>query len=82
MIRKVAIGALAGLAISAPLTILGQRTGNPLFVELGQRGGSIASAHLGGGMGNLGYQVGDALFDRFVSVGGNPISGARGGYAI
>ena len=75
MARKVAIGAAAGLAISIPLTMFGIRSGRPELVEAGQRIGSIASAHFGGGIGNAGYQAVDALFDRFVSVGGSGISG-------
>lgn len=75
MARKAAIGAAAGLAISIPLTMYGLRSGNPTLIEAGQRVGSIASAHFGGGIGNAGYQVADALFDRFVTVGGGSISG-------
>ena len=75
MARKAAIGAAAGLAISIPLTMLGIRTGRPELVEAGQRVGSVSSAHFGGTVGNAAYQGVDALFDRFVVVGGNNISG-------
>ena len=73
--RKVGIGAAGGLAISIPLTLWGIRSGRPELVEAGQRIGSIISTHLGGTPGNAGYQAADAIFDRFVSVGGNSVSG-------
>ena len=75
MARKAAIGAAAGLAVSIPLTMLGIRTGRPELVEAGQRVGSVSSAHFGGTIGNAAYQGVDALFDRFVSVGGAGVSG-------
>ena len=78
MARKAAVGAFAGLAVSIPLTMLGIRIGQPVLVEAGQRIGSISSSHFGGTIGVAGYQAADALFDRFVSVGGGGISGTRG----
>ena len=73
--RKAGIGAAGGLAISIPLTLWGIRSGRPELVEGGQRIGSILSTHLGGTPGNAAYQAVDALFDRFVSFGGNRVSG-------
>ena len=78
LVRKAAIGAAAGLIISVPLTMFGIRSGRPELVEVGQRIGSIASTHFGGTPGNAAYQGVDALFDRFVSVGGSGISGTNG----
>ena len=78
--KKAGMGAAGGLAISIPLTIWGIRSGRPEFVEAGQRIGSILSTHLGGTPGNAAYQGIDALFDRFVSVGGSGVSGQ--GYAV
>ena len=74
--KKAAIGAALGLAVSIPLTLAGQRFGMPILQEVGQRFGSVASAHMGGSIGNAAYQGADALFDRFVNVGGSNISGS------
>jgi len=77
--KKLAIGAASGLAVSIPLTLLARYTNHPELMEVGQRGGSIVSASLGGGLGNAGYQIGDAIFDRFVFSNGNIVSGTQGG---
>lgn len=65
---KAAKGVGLGLAVAIPLTIAGQRLGQPLLAEAGQRLGSIASTYVGGTIGNASYQAADAIFDRFVSV--------------
>lgn len=76
--KKVAMGAAAGLLVSVPLTLAGRYFNQPMLAEVGQRTGSITSAHFGGALGNAGYQAADALFDRFVSQGGGIISGTQG----
>ena len=73
-----AVKGLAGMAVSIPLTMYGQKTGNPMLIEAGQRGGAIAASALGGTTGQVAYQVADTIFDRFVQVNGNPISGTQG----
>jgi len=70
-----AIKGLAGMAVSIPLTMYGQRTGNPMLIEAGQRGGAIVASAIGGTAGQIAYQAADVIFDRFVSVGGQSISG-------
>jgi len=76
--KKTAIGAGVGLAVSIPLTLAARYFNQPMLAEVGQRAGSVASAHFGGSLGNLGYQMGDAIFDRFVSSGGSIVSGTQG----
>jgi len=77
--KKLALGAVTGLAVSIPLTLLSRYTNQPALMEVGQRAGSVVSAQLGGGLGNAGYQIGDAIFDRFVFANGNIVSGTQGG---
>lgn len=76
-VKKAGLGAVAGLAISIPLTLASQKFNQPSLMEAGQRIGSITSAHVGGSIGNAGYQAADALFDRYVNFQGNSISGTR-----
>lgn len=75
--KKLAIGTALGLAVSIPLTLLARHTNRPELMEVGQRAGSIISSTQGP-VGNAGYQLGDALFDRFVVYQGSPISGTPG----
>ncbi len=76
--KKTAIGTAAGLAVSIPLTLLARHIQQPVLMEIGQRGGAIAATVAGGPAGETGYQVADALFDRFVAYQGQGISGTRG----
>ena len=76
--KKAAIGAVAGLAISIPLTLGAKYLNQPMLMEVGQRVGSVASAAFGGAPGNAGYLVADALFDRFVVFNGQGVSGQSG----
>lgn len=76
--KKLLFGAAAGLAVSIPLTLLSRYANQPALMEVGQRGGSVVSAALGGGIGNAGYQIGDAIFDRFVFANGSIVSGTQG----
>lgn len=76
--KKAAMGTAAGLAISIPLTLAGQYFRQPILVEAGQRVGAIAATAVGGTPGETGYQAADAVFDRFVMVGGRGISGSQG----
>ncbi len=80
--KKAAYGAGLGLAISIPLTLAGRYFGRGEIIEAGQRIGSVASAHVGGSVGNAAYQAADAVFDRFVVFQGNSISGTQGAAAI
>ena len=73
-----ALKGLAGLAVSVPLTMYGQKTGNAMLIEAGQRGGAVVASALGGTTGQVAYQAADAAFDRFVTVGGAGISGSQG----
>lgn len=69
MMKKLVLGAAAGLAVSLGMNYLGPRTGlAPIQqAEIGQRGGAIAASHFGGTIGQIGFQVGDALLDRHLS---------------
>lgn len=73
-----AMKGLAGLVVSIPLTMYGQRTNNPMLIEAGQRGGAIVASAIGGTTGQVAYQAADAIFDRFVTVNGSGISGSNG----
>jgi len=75
--KKAALGTAAGLAVSIPLTLLARHTNQPALMELGQRGGAVAATLIGGPVGEVGYQAGDALFDRFVVYQGSGISGSK-----
>ena len=79
MVKKAAKGGLIGIAASIGMTIVGQRLGQPLLAEAGQRGGAILASKFGGTAGQAAYQVLDAAFDRVVSVPGyGTVSGTRG----
>lgn len=73
--KKAGIGAIAGLAVSIPLSLLAKRQGDPRLLEIAQRGGAVASAHFGQGPGALAFQVADVLFDKFVVYENTQISG-------
>jgi len=75
--KKLAIGTILGLAVSVPLTLGAKYFNQPSLQEVGQRAGSIISSTQGP-VGNAGYQIGDAIFDRFVRVDGGGISGTPG----
>jgi len=74
-LKKGAIGGAAGLALSIGLTMAGRYTNQPMLGEVGQRAGAVAATWVGGLPGQIAYQVGDAVFDRFVNVDGGSISG-------
>jgi len=79
--KKAAFGTAAGLAVSIPLTLLGQHMQIPELIEAGQRIGSVASTAVGGTVGNAAYQGADALFDRVVPMlqgGGYGVTGGSG----
>lgn len=73
--KKAALGTVAGLAVSIPLTLAARYFNKPILMEVGQRVGSIASTAVGGTPGNTGYQAADAIFDRVVVFQGQGISG-------
>jgi len=75
LVKKAALGAGAGLAVSIPLTLAARFLNKPILMEVGQRVGSIASTAVGGTPGNSAYQAADAVFDRFVMYRGQGISG-------
>ena len=77
-VKEALIGTAAGLAVSIGLTMLGKRMGQPMLAELGQRGGAIAATHFGKTPGQIGYQIGDAMFDRYLMMNGDNITGTRG----
>jgi len=76
--KKAGLGAVAGLAISIPLTLAGRHYNRPELIEAGQRIGSIVSSKVGGPLGVTGYQIADATFDRVVVYQGSGISGSSG----
>lgn len=76
--KKLAYGTLAGLGVSVPLTLAASMLGRPELVEVANRGGAITASMGGGPVGVVGYQVADALLDRFLHVpalGGNITGG-------
>jgi len=78
--KKGILGLAAGLAVSIPLTLGARYLGRPELMEVGQRGGAVAATAIGGTPGQIGYQVADAIFDRFVfsGPGGSGVSGTPG----
>jgi len=76
--KRAGFGTVAGLAVSIPLTLAGRHFRQPLMIEAGQRIGSVVSTVAGGTPGNAGYQMADAIFDRFVMYQGRGISGSSG----
>ncbi len=71
-------GVLGGMAVSIPLTLLGRHFQRPELIEAGQRIGAIVAAKVGGAIGETGFQVADATFDRLVVYQGGGISGSQG----
>jgi len=76
--KKAAYGILGGLLVSIPLTLAGRHYQRPELIEAGQRIGAIVAAKVGGPIGETGYQVADAAFDRLVVYQGSGISGSQG----
>ena len=75
--KAAALGTVAGLAVSVPLTLLGRHYNRPELIEAGQRVGSIVASKVGGPIGVTGYQITDAVFDRVVVYQGSGVSGTR-----
>ena len=76
--KKAAYGVIGGLAVSIPLTLLGRHYQRPELIEAGQRVGAIVASKVGGPIGETGYQVADAAFDRLVVYQGSSVSGSQG----
>ena len=79
MAKDTAIGAGVGVATSIGLTMLGNYVNQPSLREVGQRTGAVLASHFGGTPGQVGYQVVDAVADRYVRFGGASVSGMAGG---
>ena len=79
MARDAAVGAGVGAATSIGLTMVGNYTNQPALREVGQRTGAILASHFGGTPGQVGYQVVDAVADRYVRFNGMAVSGMAGG---
>lgn len=73
--KKAAFGTVAGLAVAIPITLAAKYLNKPELVEVADRTGSIVASVAGGTLGVAGYQVADAVFDRFVVYNGQGISG-------
>lgn len=76
ILRDGAKGAAAGLAASVGITLLGNYLGQPMLREAGQRVGAIAATYFGDNYGQVAYQVGDAIADRYLRYNGRAISGS------
>jgi len=76
--KRLAYGVLGGLAVSIPLTLAGRYYNRPELIEAGQRVGAIVASKVGGPIGETGYQIADATFDRLVVFQGQGISGSQG----
>jgi len=74
--KKLAYGTVAGLAVAIPLSLAAKFTNTPQLVEVADRAGSVAASAAGGPVGVIGYQLADAVFDRFVVYNGQGISGS------
>ena len=70
LVKDAAYGTVAGLVASIGLTLLGTRIGQPVLREAGQRVGAVAATHFGGTAGQVGFQVVDAIADRYINVPG------------
>jgi len=70
-------GTAAGLAVSIPLTLAAKYLSRPELMEVGQRAGAVVASKAGGPVGEIGYQVTDAIFDRVVFYQGSTVSGTR-----
>jgi len=76
--KKGALGTVAGLAVAIPISLIAKYINKPELVEVADRSGAVVASAVGGTAGQVGYQVADAVFDRFVVYNGNPISGSQG----
>ena len=76
IVKDTGIGAGVGIATSIGLTMLGNYINQPRLREVGQRTGAVLASHFGGTPGQIGYQVVDAVADRYVGVNGMRVSGA------
>jgi len=76
--KKAAYGVLGGMAVSIPLTLLGRHYQRPELIEAGQRVGAIVASKVGGPIGETGFQLADAAFDRVVVYQGGGVSGSQG----
>jgi len=72
------LGVLGGMAVSIPLTLAGRHFQRPELIEAGQRVGAIVAAKVGHTAGEVGFQIADAAFDRFVVYQGGGVSGSQG----
>jgi len=76
--KKAAYGTALGLAVSIPLTFAAKHLNMPQLMEAGQRGGAVAASAVGGTAGQIGYQVVDAIADRFIlSPQGGGLTGTQ-----
>jgi len=75
--KAAAFGTIAGLAVSIPLTLAAKYFNRPELMEVGQRAGAVIASKAGGPVGEIGYQVTDAIFDRVVFYQGSTISGTK-----
>lgn len=71
-------GTALGMAVAIPLALASRYLNMPDLMEIGQRGGAVAASAVGGTAGQLGFQVVDGIFDRFLRVNGMGISGNQG----
>lgn len=76
--KKGALGTVAGLAVAIPISLLAKYLNRPDLVEVADRSGAVVASAIGGTAGQVGYQVADAVFDRFVVYNGRGISGSQG----
>jgi len=70
-------GTAAGLAVSIPLTLAAKYFNRPELMEIGQRAGAVIASKAGSPVGEIGYQVTDAIFDRVVFYQGAGVSGTK-----
>lgn len=64
--RKALYGAAGGLAVAVPLGLMARYMNRPELFELGERGGAILASHLGGTIGQVGFQALDAVIERAI----------------
>ena len=78
MLKDAVYGGLGGLAASIGLTMAGRYLNQPVMAEVGQRTGAVVAGHLGNDIGQVTYQVGDAIADRYLRNNGMVLSGTMG----
>lgn len=78
--KKALMGTMAGMAVAVPISLLARHIGKPELIEVADRGGAVAATAMGGTAGQVGYQIADAMFDRFVVFNGQSISGGNQSY--